>query len=355
MDVGLVGLPRSGKTTIFNLLTSSHAETNAFGGAKTETRRGMAPVPDPRLDRLNDLYHPKKMTPAQLVVVDVPGLLRSETGGSNKFLNDVRMVDALIHVVRGFTTEIGEEPTPLQDLENMELEMSLSDLELLEKRRERLRAGKKLTPENQIELGLVDTFIEALEAGQRLDQVALSEEAKRLVAGYQFLTLKPMLWVINVDDEAVQSGDYPDRDQILQLSRDKGVSVVLMAGALEQEMQDLPLEDRAEFMADLGLEESGIARMARAIYGHLGLMSFLTAGEDEVRAWTIQHQTTAKEAAGKIHSDIERGFIRAEIVAFNDLDQTGSMAKARDQGLVRLEGKEYVMQDGDIVNFRFNV
>ncbi len=354
MDIGLIGLPRSGKTTIFNLLTHSHAETSAYGG-KAESRKGLAPVPDERLDWLAGLYQPKKLTPAQLQVVDVPGLARGESQGPNRFLNDVRLVDALIHVVRGFESELGEAAAPLKDLEDMELEIGLSDLDLVEKRRERLNSGKKMTAENRHEMELLDVLYQALEEGRRLDQLELSEDDRRLLSGYQFLTLKPMIWLLNLDDDSFKSGEYPERAAIQAMASEKNIPLVLMAGAIEQEIQDLDADDRAEFMRDLGVKETGTARLAKAAYDHLGLISFLTAGENEVRAWTIERGTAAKEAAGKIHSDIERGFIRAEVAAFEALKAAGSMVKAKEQGQVRLEGKEYVMQDGDIVNFRFNV
>ena len=355
MDVGLIGLPLAGKTTVFNLLTGLNAETNDFGSGKTESRRGLAPVPDRRLDRLTELYHPRKVTPAQITVVDVPGLNRTESGGPNRFLNDVRLVDALVQVVRGYSSDLLGAASPLNDIEEMELELGLSDLDLLEKRRTRIGTSKKVTAELKQEMELIDRLIRALENDQRLNQMDLQEDELRLIRGYQFLTLKPAVWVINLDDQTFQSGDYPDRDAINALARDKDVPVVLMAAALEEEMEELAPEDRAAFMQDLGIEKSGLARVAQAIYRKLGLLSFLTAGEDEVRAWTIAQNTSAKAAAGKIHSDIERGFIRAEVVAFSDLDHWGSMAKAKEQGHVRLEGKEYVMKDGDVVNFRFNV
>ncbi|MCY0906981.1 MAG: redox-regulated ATPase YchF [Sulfobacillus thermosulfidooxidans] len=355
MDVGLIGLPLAGKTTVFNLLTGAKAETNDFGSGKTESRRGLAPVPDSRLDRLAELYHPRKVTPAQIAVVDVPGLNRADNGGPNRFLNDVRLVDALVHVVRGYASDIVGPADPLRDIEEMELELGLSDLDLLEKRRVRIQTGKKITAEMRQELDLIDRLINALENDQRLNQMTLQDDELRLIRGYQFLTLKPAVWVINLDDEAFQAGDFPNREAILALAQDKDVPVVLMAAALEQEMEELDPEDRAAFMQDLGIQQSGLKRVAQAIYDKLGLISFLTAGEDEVRAWTIAHNTTAKVAAGKIHSDIERGFIRAEVVAFSDLDQWGSMAKAKEHGHVRLEGKDYVMKDGDVVNFRFNV
>ncbi|PSR22417.1 MAG: redox-regulated ATPase YchF [Sulfobacillus acidophilus] len=353
MDIGLIGVQRSGKTTIFNLLTHAQVDTSRFG--KAESRRGWAAVPDERLSWLASLYHPKKVTPAQLQVIDVPGLAHGESDGPNRFLNDVRLVDALIHVVRAFPSDLGEDPHPRVDLEDMELEIGLSDLDLVEKRQARIKAGKKVTAEHKHELELLEQLHQVLEAGERLDQLSLSDEDRRLLSGYQFLTLKPMLWLINVDEKNFRSGQWPDRSAIEAMARQKNIPLVLMAGALEQEIQELDDADREEFMRDLGVQETGTARLAQASYQHLGLISFLTAGEDEVRAWTIANGTVAKEAAGKIHSDIERGFIRAEVVAFADLKQAGTMLKAREQGLVRLEGKDYRMQDGDVVNFRFNV
>ncbi len=355
MDVGLIGLPFSGKTTVFNLLTNAKVDTALPGAGKTESRRGLAPIPDWRLDRLSEMYHPRKKTPATIAVVDVPGLSRSENGGPNRFLNDVRMVDALVHVVRGFSSDLLGAPHLLEDIQEMELELGLSDLDLLEKRRTRITSGKKITPELKQELSLIERLTDALENDRRLAQMELPEEDLRLIRGYQFLTLKPAIWVINLDDHAFQSGQYDDKEAIEALARDKGIPVVLMAAAMEQEMEELDTVDRAIFMEDLGIKESGLSRVAQATYHKLGLLSFLTAGEDEVRAWTIHQGSTAKTAAGKIHSDIERGFIRAEVVAFDDLDKTGSMVRAKEAGLVRLEGKDYVMKDGDVVNFRFNV
>ncbi len=355
MDVGLIGLPRSGKTTVFNLLTRSKIEVNQFGGVRAESRQALAPIPDSRLHWLSDLYHPKKVTAAQLSVVDVPGLSRSETGGPNRFLNDVRLVDALILVVRGFTNDVGESATPLADLEEMELELMLSDLDLLEKRKERIRTGKKVTREQQEELELVERLADALENNQRLNQLNLSEDELRWIRGYQFLTLKPVIWVVNLDELQFKAQNYQDRETIAELAASKEVPLVIMAAALEQEIEELSDEDRAIFMEDLGAHDTGLARVASAMYRKLGLISFLTAGEDEVRAWTIKEGTVAKQAAGKIHSDIERGFIRAEVVAFDDLVRATTMSKARDLGLVRLEGKDYLMKDGDVVNFRFNV
>lgn len=355
MDVGLIGLPRSGKTTVFNLLTKSHAEVNQFGGAKAESRQALAPIPDQRLMWLSDHYHPKKLTPATISIVDVPGLSRSESGGPNRFLNDVRLVDALILVVRGFSADTGDQAKPLQDIEDMELELMLSDLDLLEKRKERIRTGKKPTAEQQTELALIDRLTETLEGNQRLNQIALTEDEMRMIRGYQFLTLKPLVWVINLDEDQFSHQSFENSEEIRALAKTKDVPMVLMAARMEQEIEELSAEDREIFMKDLGINDTGLSRVATAIYQKLGLISFLTAGDDEVRAWTISDGTTAKKAAGKIHSDIERGFIRAEIIAFDDLAKAGSMVKARELGTVRLEGKDYVMRDGDVVNFRFNV
>ncbi len=354
MDVGLIGLPRSGKTTVFNLLTGAGVSTNPFGGEKL-SHTALMPIPDPRLTALTDLYHPKKTTPALLNVVDVPGLSQRETGGANRFLNDVRLVDALVHVVRGFASAVDGAAHPSQDIEDMELELTLADMDLLEKRAERIRTAKKPSRDHQVELSLVTRLLAAMEEGQRLTQVDLTPEEERLLSGYQFLTLKPMIGVLNLDDQTFQSQAYPDQESVFAWAESKGTVVVPMAGQMEEEMKDLSEEDRLAFMQDLGIEDQGSTRVARAVYERLGLISFLTAGEDEVRAWTIDRGCPARAAAGKIHSDIERGFIRAEVVAFDDLDRFGSMVKAREAGLVRLEGKEYEMHDGDVVNFRFNV
>lgn len=354
MDVGLIGLPRTGKSTVFNLLTRAGVQTTPFGGEKS-SHQALMPIPDARLETLSLLYHPKKVTPAILNVVDVPGLSQRETGGPNRFLNDVRLVDALVHVVRGFSSDLDGPSHPLADLDEMELELSLADLDLLEKRAERLSQGKKMTAEQRREAELVERLRAALEEGKRLTQVELEDAELALVRGYQFLTLKPMIWVINCDEESFGRRDYPDREGIEDLAEAKGIPVLPVAGKMEEEMEELSAEDRIVFMQDLGIRETGAARLAAAVYRRLGLISFLTAGEDEVRAWTISEGTTAKAAAGKIHSDIERGFIRAEVVAFRDLEEAGTMAKAREAGKVRLEGRDYRMQDGDVVNFRFNV
>jgi GTP-binding protein YchF len=355
VDVGLIGLPGSGKTTVFNLLTGAGAETSAFGGGRVEARQALAVVPDPRLEVLAAMFHPRKVTYAQLRVVDVPGLSRGETGGPNRFLNEVRAVDALVHVIRGFPNALGEPPQPVADAVDMELELGLADLDLLERRRERLDQQRKLTAEGRLERDVVERLIAALEAGRRIEQVALNEAEARLLRGYQFLTQKPMVWVVNLTEAAFEAGTWPGRAELEERAASLGVPLVVTAGQWEMEAMALDPEERRAFLQALGLEETGISRLARAVYRRLGLISFLTAGEDEVRAWTVAAGTTAKAAAGKIHSDIERGFIRAEVVAFEDLREAGGLAQARERGLVRMEGRDYVVQDGDVITFRFNV
>ncbi len=350
-----MGLPGSGKTTVFNLLTGQAAAVAEFGGGRPEAHRGLARVPDERLEALAALYHPKKTTPAAIQVVDIPGRAPGEAEGPNRLLADVRQVDALAHIMRGFPNALGEPADPAAAAADMELELALADLDLLERRRERLTSGKKVTAEAKAELPLVERLIRVLEDGGRLDQADITTEEATGMRGYQFLTLKPMLWVVNLSDGDLQRRDWPGKDHVATLAAAKGVGLVEMAGQFEWELSALDPVEQALFLADVGLKDSGIARLAQAIYRQLGLISFLTAGEDEVRAWPIPSGTTAKAAAGKIHSDIERGFIRAEIVPFEALAAHGSVVAAREHGLVRMEGRDYVMGDGDVVNFRFNV
>jgi GTP-binding protein YchF len=355
VDVGLVGLPGSGKTTVFNLLTGAGVGVAAFGGGRPEAHRALARVPDARLDALADIYHPRKVTPAQIQVVDIPGQAPGQGEGPNRLLADVRQVDALVHVIRGFTDPLGVAPDAPAAAADLELELALADLDLLERRRDKLTGGRKMTSEARAELPLVERLIAVLEGGGRLDQAGLRADEAAAMRGYQFLTLKPMLWVVNLDDDAMSRGDWPDRGRLMALAADKGVPVVEMAGRFEMEVMSLDEGEREMFLGEISVAETGIARLAAAVYSHLGLISFLTAGEDEVRAWTIARGTTARTAAGKIHSDIERGFIRAEVVPFSALAEWRSLAAARDHGQVRMEGRDYVMQDGDVVNFRFNV
>lgn len=353
MEIGLVGLPGAGKTTIFNLLTMAEAEVSKFGG-RAETNQAMARVPDRRVDFLSRLYHPRRTTYAQIKFTDIPGLAH---GGTTAFLNAVREVDALVFVLRAFSSQDLPNPAadPLRDFADINLELWLADLDLVEKRVLKLAEGRKITKEQEAELAVLRRCRDQLEGGTGMKQIPLTPEDRQILSHYAFLTDRPVVLVVNVDEEHYRKQDYPKREELQREAQERGVPLVEICGQLEMEISRLSEEDRQAFMQDLGLEETGIERLAQAVYRHLGLLSFLTAGEDEVKAWTIKQGTNAKAAAGKIHSDIERGFIRAEVVSYDDLAALGSLNKAREKGLLRLEGKEYLVQDGDIINFRFHV
>jgi GTP-binding protein YchF len=359
MKIGLIGLPSTGKTTFFNLLTSGKAETSS---GRTEANIGTARVPDKRIDFLSELYHPRKTIYAQIDFIDVVGLVTSQEGqksGSGKFLNDVRVCDALVHVLRAFENSevmhVEDSLNPARDLETVETELLFADMELIEKRIERIQVGKKITKENQEELERLAKCYQVLEDGKSMRDVELSEEERTSMRNYAFLTEKPRLAVVNLDEQQFKIKDYPHREELVTLCREKNIALLEICAQMELEIGELGEEDRALFMADLGLKETGIELLARNVYAHLGLIAFFTVGEDEVRAWTIPQGISAKEAAGKIHSDIERGFIRAEVVKYQDFAELGSMAKVKEKGLFRLEGKTYIVEDGDIINFRFNV
>lgn len=362
LTAGLVGLPMVGKTTIFNLLTSANLETSNFLTGKTETNVGVAKVPDQRIDFLAQLYQPRKITYAQIQFSDVPGLVRGSSQGQgvgNQFLNGIRNADLLVHVVRAFSNpdvpHVDETVDPLRDIETINVELLLADMDLVEKRVQRIQSGKKITKENAFELEVLKKCLEALENEMPLHQLSLTEEESATLQNYALLTEKPVMLVMNLDENQLRSKDYPKKAEVMEYAAKHGMKVIEICGLIEMEISQLPEEDRSMFMGDLGIEESGIDRLARGVYDYLGLISFLTAGDDEVRAWTILKGTDAKKAAGKIHSDIERGFIRAEVVKYKDLKELGTMAKVKDKGLFRLEGKEYIVADGDIINFRFNV
>jgi len=361
LKIGIVGLPLTGKTTLFNLLTQSKIDTGKFSG-KTETNVGMARVPDKRVDFFCELYKPKKTAYAQIEFVDVAGLTTSQEGqksGAAKFLNDVRPCDALVHVLRAFddpnVAHVSGAVNPANDLETVEMELLFADLELLDKRIERIKTGKKITKENAEELALLEKCYPVLEKGGSMLDVDLSEEEKLSLKNFSFLTEKPRLAVVNLDEEQFKEKKYPGREELLVLCQEKNIPVLELCAKMELEISELPEDDRRMFMEDLGLEETGIEALARTVYRHLGLLSFFTVGEDEVKAWTIKEGLNAREAAGKIHSDIERGFIRAEVVKYHDIKELGSMNKVKEKGLFKLEGKEYTVLDGDVVHFRFNI
>lgn len=351
-----------GKTTIFNLLTGSGVETSNFLTGKTETNVGSARVPDYRVDFLSGIYRPRKTTYAQIQFADVPGLVRGSSQGQgvgNQFLNAVRNVDMLVHVVRSFVNpdvpHVDEGIDLLRDIDTIGMELLLADMEAVEKRIGRIKGGKKIKKENALELEVMEKCLEALENEISIGRLELAEEEKQALRNHSFLTEKPILLLVNTDEEQFKSQSYPGKEELMAYAGQRSLPSMEICGKIEMEISQLPGDDREIFLADLGVSQSGVDRLARVVYDYLGLISFFTVGEDEVKAWTIRKGTEARRAAGKIHSDIERGFIKAEVVKYNDLESLGNMAKIKEKGLFRLEGKDYTVEDGDIINFRFNV
>jgi GTP-binding protein YchF len=352
MKVGIIGFARSGKTTVFNALTGSHAAVGAFGSR--EANMAVIKVPDERVDQLSLIHKPKKITYAEFQFVDVAP---NEAGDNDKALDNAALtvlknVDALVHVVRAFKNEEVMHPLetidPVRDCRTLEDELQLLDLIIIEKRIERLEKEHKLNQEHDI----LQKCKAHLEEGRPLRTLVLPAQEAREIMGFCFLSQKPVLMLANYGDESVGNDDPAG---LQAYAKEHGFTLIELCGALEMEVSELPAEERDSFRADLGLGEESRVLFIQTAYDMLGLMSFLTAGEPEVRAWTIRKGTRAVDSAGVIHSDIQRGFIRAEIVNYADFMKAGSMAKAKEQGTVRLEGKEYIMQDGDIVLFRFNV
>lgn len=362
MKIGLIGLPTVGKTTLFNLLTGSHIETTGFSQGKIESNLGIAKIPDERLNFLEELYESKKKTHATIEVIDVPGLVKGSSTGKgvgNQFLDNIKNVDLLVHVLRVFENDnvIHAEGSidPMRDIETINLELLFADLGVIENRIERIETSKKVTKENLEELEVLKKCREGLEEGLLLNNIDLTDEERETLKTFSFLSEKPMILVANVDENQLMEKDYPARNDMMEFAKSANTPLIELCIKTELEIEELEPEDREMFMDDLGIKESGIDILAKTAYDHLGLISFLTAGKDEVRAWTIKKDTIAKIAAGKIHSDIEKGFIRAEVCKFNVLKEYGTMVKAKEKGLVTLEGKEYIVEDGDIIEFRFNV
>jgi GTP-binding protein YchF len=355
MQFGILGLPKVGKTTLFNTLTSAHEATGKFEAAG-KAHVGVAKVPDPRLVALRDLFSPKKFTPATVEYVDVPGI---EKGGSEALdLERLKSVDGLLHVVRAFEDpeipHAGGRLDPASDVATLDLELILSDHSLVERRLERLaKSGKRgLSPQEEREKALLaETILPALERETPLRRLGLAGEEEKMLRGFQLLSAKPMLVVVNVAEGEVASA----RPESFGLGGEGGLPGLVVSAPIELEISRLSADEQRDFLADLGLAEPSLDRTIRACYELLGVHSFFTVGEDEVRAWTIRRGTIAREAAGAIHSDIERGFIRAEVARWDDLVRLGSLAACREKALLRLEGKEYVVADGDVVHFRFNV
>ncbi|HHU62616.1 MAG TPA: redox-regulated ATPase YchF [Clostridiales bacterium] len=362
MKIGIVGLPSVGKTTLFNLLTGSDVAVSEFSVAKIDANIGICKIPDSRIDFLSKLYKPKKTTYATIETIDVPGLVSGSSTGKgvgNQFLDTIRKVDALVHVLRVFEDDnvphVDGSIDPMRDIETVNMELLFADLGVIDNRIKRIETAKKVTKENLSELEVLKKCKAGLEQGLLIHNLELDDEEKRHLKTFEFLSEKPIILVANLDEQQLITKDYPSRDSLMEYSRKVNTPLIELCVKSELEIAQLDPEDRQAFLEDLGISESGIDRLAKTAYEHLGLISFLTTGQDEVKAWTIKRNTTAKKAAGKVHSDIERGFIRAEVCKFDDLKELGSMGKVKEMGLLSVEGKDYIVQDGDIISFRFNV
>ncbi len=362
----IVGLPSSGKTTVFNALTRAEAATGTYTAAEDQPNVAMVKVPDPRLDVLAGMFKPKKVVPADVQYVDVAGLAKGmgEKGLSGQLLGHLSQGQALVHVVRAFEDPNVPHPEdtvdPLRDIETLNLELTFSDLGIIEKRLERIRntIGKTRGAEreaNEREAAILERLRGPLEEGVPIREAELSEDERKILRGFGFLTGKPLLILLNLGEAQLGA----EGERLTAAARERfgrpGVEVAALAGKIEMELAQLDPADAAEFMADLGIAESGLDRVIALSYGLLGLISFLTAGPDECRAWTIPRGSTAVEAAGAIHSDLARGFIRAEVVAYDDLVAAGSLPEARKRGVLRAEGRTYVVKDGDVIEILFNV
>ena len=363
MKLGIVGLPNVGKSTLFNALTNARAESANYPFCTIDPNVGIVPVPDKRLDVLAQMYNPEKYTPATIEFVDIAGLVRGASQGEglgNKFLSHIREVDAIVHVVRCFEDgniiHVEGSVDPLRDLEIINMELIFSDMEIIERRLDRTRKLAKNDRSLAGELDVLERVYAALSDGKSARSVDLTSEERDMLSDTPLLTLKPIIYVANVgEDDAADPSENPYYHKLREHAESEGAEVIAVCAQIEAEIAELEADEKVAFLADLGIEESGLDRLIRSSYALLGLISYLTAGPKEVRAWTITRGTKAPQAAGKIHSDFERGFIRAEIVSYDDLVRVGSMTAAKEAGLIRSEGKDYVIRDGDVVLFRFNV